>query len=85
MSNCRIGLAQVGYPTDRDVLTQVSDIARAAKDSGVELLVFPEALTVSDNASAADVQASSEPLNGRFVQGLCEIAVSSSFSSVDGR
>ena len=78
MNNCRIGLAQVGYPTDSDVLTQVSDIARAAKESGVELLVFPEALTVSDNASAADVQASSEPLNGRFVQGLCEIAVSSS-------
>ena len=74
MAVVRLGLAQVGFPADGDVLAQVRTCSEAAQEEGVDLLVFPEALTVPEDAAPNVLRSSAETLEGDFVKGLCQTA-----------
>ena len=69
-----IGLAQIAYPADGDVLAQVEAVAADAASKGADLLVFPENLMASEELSANDLLFLAEPLDGGFIQAVGAIA-----------
>ena len=69
-----IGLAQIAYPADDDVLAQVRAVAAEAASRGVDLLVFPENLMATGELSADELRLLAEPLDGGFIQAVGAIA-----------
>ena len=69
-----IGLAQIAYPDDGDVLAQVARVAREAARGGVDLLVFPENLMAPRELSAEELCLMAEPVDGGFIQGIGAVA-----------
>lgn len=68
-----IGLAQTGYPTDGDVLTQARDIVQRAVKSGCHLIVFPENFMWPRKLSPAEIASIAEPVDGPFVHAVADI------------
>lgn len=69
-----IGLAQCAFPADGNVIAQVARLADDATRRGVDLLVFPECLTVPPWSSASDVREAAQPLEGPFARSVAAIA-----------
>ena len=69
-----LGIAQTGFPADGDVLAQVERIASQAHGRDVDLLVFPENLMCPQELTAQELAALAEPIDGRFANGIRNIA-----------
>ena len=69
-----LGLAQTCHPADGDVVTLVDKYAQKAKESGIDLLVFPESLMSRYEAERAAFLAESQPIGGAFTQAIDAVA-----------
>lgn len=67
-----MGLAQSGYPENGDVRAQARRFATQAVEAGCSLVVFPENFMWPGKLSAEELKALAEPIDGPFVQGMCE-------------
>ena len=71
----RISICQFAPGRDvRENLDTIAELAREASAGGADLAVFPEASMYHVMSPAAELQAAAEPLDGRFVQALTELA-----------
>lgn len=70
----RLGLAQCCHPADGDVLKLVDAWAARAKETGVDLLVFPESLMTPFDSTADEFAAQAQPIDGQFCTGVDAIA-----------
>ena len=70
----RLGLAQCCHPADGDVMALVEKWAAQAKETSVDLLVFPESLMTPFELSDDDFASSAEPLDGPFCQAVDNVA-----------
>ena len=69
-----LGLAQVGYPADGDVLAQVDRVAAQAAAAGIDLLVFPEAMMTRFDGSVERFCAQAQPVDGQFARSVDAVA-----------
>ncbi|MDO4502454.1 MAG: nitrilase-related carbon-nitrogen hydrolase [Coriobacteriia bacterium] len=69
-----LGLAQTCHPEDGDVVALVDRMAAQAAARGVDLLVFPESLMTSYELPVEEFLASAQPVDGPFVQAVCQVA-----------
>ncbi len=69
-----LGLAQCGFPTDGDVLSQVKAYAARAASEQVSLVAFPEGLVCPRGASREELERLAEPLDGPFVSSVARTA-----------
>ena len=68
-----IGLAQSGYPEDGNVIAQAREYVERAMAQGCQLLVFPENFMWPRKLSAKELFDLAEPVDGPFVQAMCEV------------
>ena len=57
-----LGIAQTAHPEDMDIPKLVESWAARARERGVELLVFPEALMTRYEDELGDYLAAAQPL-----------------------
>src|ERR1700674_2498496 len=88
----RMGSGQCSAGMDKPAnLARISDLTALAADAGAKLLVCPEGAMCAVGASTDDLRGWAEPLDGRFVQTLSELAarfgltvVAGMFESISG-
>ena len=71
----RIAVAQFGSGMDKPAnLERIADLSARAADAGARLVVFPEGAMCDFGERADDLHSVAEPLDGRFVTTLSELA-----------
>ena len=81
----RIAVAQLSAGMSKPAnLDRITTLAAQAADSGARLVVFPEAAMCDFGEKTADLYAVAEPLDGRFVTTLAELAARHSMTVVAG-
>src|SRR3979411_1495443 len=81
----RVAVAQFGAGMDKAAnLERITALTARAADAGARVVVFPEAAMCDFGAQADDLHSMSEPLDGRFVQTLSELAARYEIAVVAG-
>lgn len=81
----RVAVAQLGAGMSKQVnLERITRLAAQAADAGARLVVFPEAAMCDFGEKTDDLHAVAEPLDGRFVSTLSELAARHSVTVVAG-
>lgn len=88
----RIAIGQFSAGMDKPAnLERISDLTARAADAGAQLIVFPEGAMCDFGAATDDLREVAEPLDGRFVQTLSQLAarfgstlVAGMFESIPG-
>jgi predicted amidohydrolase len=71
----RIAIGQFSAGMDKPSnLARISDLSARAADAGAHVVVFPEGAMCDFGAATDDLSGLAEPLDGRFVQTLTELA-----------
>ncbi|MGH7760233.1 MAG: carbon-nitrogen hydrolase family protein [Candidatus Dormibacteraceae bacterium] len=81
----RIAIAQFSAGMDKHSnLARISDLTARAADAGARAVVFPEGAMCDFGAATDDLSGLAEPLDGRFVQSLSELAARFGLTVVAG-
>jgi deaminated glutathione amidase len=81
----RIAIGQFSAGMDKPAnLARISDLTARAADAGAEFVVFPEGAMCDFGAATDDLHGLAEPLDGRFVQTLSELAARFGLTVVAG-
>src|SRR5580700_5727457 len=81
----RIAIAQFSAGMNKPAnLARISDLAARAADGGAKVVVFPEGAMCDFGAATDDLHGEAEPLDGRFVQALSELATRFGLTVVAG-
>jgi predicted amidohydrolase len=81
----RIAIGQFSAGMDKPAnLARISDLTARAADAGAKLVVFPEGAMCDFGVATDDLQGMAEPLDGRFVQALSELAARFGLTVVAG-
>src|SRR5882672_5200605 len=81
----RIAVAQLSAGMSKPAnLERITTLAAQAADSGARLVVFPEAAMCDFGEKTDDLHAVAEPLDGRFVTTLSELAARHRMTVVAG-
>jgi predicted amidohydrolase len=81
----RIAVAQLSAGMSKPAnLERITKLAAQAADSGARLVVFPEAAMCDFGEKTTDLHSVAEPLDGRFVTTLSELAARHSMTVVAG-
>ena len=71
----RIAIGQFSAGMDKPAnLARISDLTARAAEAGAKVIVFPEGAMCDFGAPTDDLHGLAEPLDGRFVQALSELA-----------
>jgi deaminated glutathione amidase len=81
----RIAIGQFSAGMDKPAnLARISELTARAADAGAKFVVFPEGAMCDFGAATEDLHGSAEPLDGRFVQTLSELAARFGLTVVAG-
>ena len=81
----RVAVAQFGAGMSKPAnLERITKLAAQAADAGAKLVVFPEASMCDFGEKTDDMRAVAEPLDGRFVTALSELAARHRMTVVAG-
>src|SRR3984893_9859596 len=81
----RIAVAQFSAGMSKPAnLERLSALARSAADAGARIVVFPEAAMCDFGEKTTDLHSVAEPLDGRFVKTLSELAARFEMTLVAG-
>jgi predicted amidohydrolase len=81
----RIAVAQFGAGMSKPAnLERIAALSRAAAEAGARLVVFPEGAMCDFGTKTDDLHPLAEPLDGRFVQTLSELAARLALTVVAG-
>jgi predicted amidohydrolase len=81
----RIAIGQFSAGMDKPSnLARISDLTARAADAGAHVVVFPEGAMCDFGAATDDLSGLAEPLDGRFVQTLSELATRFGLTVVAG-
>ena len=81
----RTAIGQFSAGMDKPAnLARISDLTARAADAGAQLVVFPEGAMCDFGAATDDLHGVAEPLDGRFVQTLSELAARFGLTVVAG-
>ena len=81
----RIAIGQFSAGMDKPAnLARISDLTARAADAGAKVVVFPEGAMCDFGAATDDLHGVAEPLDGRFVQTLSELAARFGLTVVAG-
>jgi len=81
----RIAVGQFSASMDKAAnLERISGLAARAADAGAKVLVFPEGAMCDFGAATDDLRGLAEPLDGRFVRALSELAARFGMTVVAG-
>src|SRR5258707_12490211 len=81
----RIAVAQLNAGMSKPAnLDRITTLAAQAAESGARLVVFPEAAMCDFGEKTDDLHAVAEPLDGRFVTTLSELAARHTMTVVAG-
>lgn len=81
----RIAIGQFSAGMDKPAnLARIAELTARAADAGAQVVVFPEGAMCDFGAPKDDLRGTAEPLNGRFVQTLSELAARFGLTMVAG-
>ena len=81
----RVAVAQFGSGMSKPAnLERITNLAAQAADAGAKVVVFPEAAMCDFGEKTDDMHAVAEPLDGRFVTALSEVAAQHRMTVVAG-
>jgi deaminated glutathione amidase len=81
----RIAIGQFSAGMDKTAnLARISDLTARAADAGAKVVVFPEGAMCDFGAATDELHGVAEPLEGRFVQALSELAARFGLTVVAG-